>query len=270
MTTEAVVRPPRHAPPTARRQGLLRYRWRAVTILSLVVGAATWEIVGRFFLDPIFFAPFSETMVGLVRIVETGMLQGALLESLQLFAAGFLIATVLGLTVGIFVGRIELLRLGLEDYITILYITPNIVLIPFVLSIIGFGFWPKTLVVILFVFFPVCINTLEGVRAISKRLVEVARSFGANELGIWKDVVIPATVPYAMTGIRQGIARGLVGMIAAEFLLDASGLGQLLLTFSRRYQMENLLASVVVVVALGLLTMAFGRFLESRFSAWRQ
>ncbi|WP_166351368.1 ABC transporter permease [Phytoactinopolyspora limicola] len=246
-----------------------RHRSRVITLVSLAVGAILWEIIGRFFLDPIFFASFSETAGALIHIVQNGDLATGLLESLQLFAAGFALGTALGLIVGVAVGRIEILRLGLEDYITFLYIMPNIVLIPFILAVIGFGFWPKTLVVVLFVFFPVCFNVIEGVRAISRRLVEVARSFGANEWGVWKDVVIPATVPYAMTGIRQGIARGLVGMIGAEFLLDSSGLGQLLLIYARRYQMDNLLAAVVVVVTIGLVAMAGGRVLETRFSRWR-
>ncbi len=270
MATDSVAATPELRPPKATAgAGLRTSQLRVVTALSLVAGAVVWEILGRFVLDEIFFASFSRMLAGLVSIVRSGVLIDALVESLALFVTGFAIAVLLALTVGIVVGRIRMFA-GLEAYITILYIMPNIVLIPFILSIIGFGFWPKILVVVLFIFFPVCINTLEGVRATPKRLVEVAVSFGAKERGIWKDVVIPSTIPYAMTGIRQGIARGLVGMVAAEFLLDPSGLGELLLIFSRRYQMENLLASVVVVVVLGLLAMALGRALEGRFAAWRQ
>ncbi len=261
-TVEPTLGAPRRAKDNTDRN------MRLYTVLSLLLGGVIWEVLGRYFLDEIFFASFSRTVRGMVNIIQSGVLFAALLESLQLFVTGFVIAVMLALTIGVVVGRLRLFA-GLEAYITVLYIMPNIVLIPFILSIIGFGFWPKILVVVLFIFFPVCINTLEGVRATPKRLVEVGHSFGANEWGIWKDVVIPSTVPYAMTGIRQGIARGLVGMVAAEFLLDPSGLGALLLTFARRYQMENLLAAVVVVVVLGLLVMAFGRYLEGRFAAWR-
>ncbi len=243
-------------------------RRRLHLVAGLIVGATIWELLGRFVLDEIFFASFSRSAVALVEITRSGVLTAALLDSLRLFGAGFAIATVLGIVLGVLVGRVSWLK-GVEHYITVLYVTPNIVMVPFILAVIGFGFWPKTLVVVTFCFFPVVINMIEGVRAINVRLYEVAMSFGSSEFQIWKDVVIPATVPYAMTGIRQGIARGMVGMIAAEFLLDASGLGQLLLTYMRRYQMENLLASVMVVVALGLVTMAIGRVLENRFAAWR-
>lgn len=243
---------------------------RAVTIASLVTGAVVWELVGRFVLDDIFFASFTRTLAGLAEMVADGVLVSALGESGALFLAGFAIGTTLGLVVGLVIGRVEVLAIALEDYVTLLYITPPVALVPFVLAIIGYGFWPKALVVVIFVFFPVCITTIEGVRSVDHRLLEVARSFGSTELRTWRDVVVPSAVPYAMSGIRQGIALGLVGVVAAEFLLDASGIGELLNTFSRTYRMDKLLATVLVVVVLGLLAMALGRALEARFAPWRR
>lgn len=239
-------------------------------VLSLAVGATLWELVGRYVLDEIFFASFSRTVAGIVEMLASGTLQQALAESLSLFAAGFGIGATLGLLIGVIIGRFEVLATALEDYLTVLYITPPIVAVPFVLSIIGFGFWPKTLVVVIFVFFPVCITTIEGVRAVSKQLIEVARSFRSSELQLWRDVILPSTVPYSMSGIRQGIALGLVGVVAAEFLLDATGIGRLLNTYSRTYRMDLLFGTVMVVVMLGLLGMALGRMLERRFAPWRQ
>lgn len=263
--TAQTLSPPTTAAP--RRRALPRLK--PAMAVSLVIGALVWEALGRFVFSPIFFASFSRTVVGLQEILVSGVLFRALNESLRLFIAGFAIATVAGLAVGLLIGRSRRLGAALEDYVTVLYITPQIVLIPFILAIIGLGFWPKVLVVITFVFFPVCITTIEGARSTPTKLVEVAESFCSSRRRLWTDVVIPSTVPYFMSGIRQGIARGLVGMIAAEFLLDASGLGQLLNRFSRLYEMEKLLASVIVLLALGLASMRFGRFIEDRFAAWR-
>ena len=239
-------------------------------IIGLAIGATLWELAGQFWLDPIFFSPLSTTLTALVGLFGDPKFWSALGESLQLFVAGFTIGATVGLITGIVIGRIRLVGAALEGYVTILYVTPPIALIPFVLSILGFGYWPKVIIVSWFVFFPVCITTIEGVRAVSVRLIEVARSFGSGELRMWKDVVIPSTVPYAMSGIRQGIALGFVGVVAAEFLLDASGIGLLLRSYSRLYQTDNLLATVLIMTALGLSVMALGRVFERRFAAWRQ
>lgn len=242
---------------------------RSVLLVSLALFALIWELIGRFWLDPIFFASFSATVSGLVGLLQSGVLTRALRESLELFIAGQLIGVSAGLLAGILIGRVRVLAVAIEDYVTLMYVTPPIVLVPFILSIIGFGFWPKVLIVVWFTFFPVCITTIEGVRATNPRLLEVARSFGDSELGIWRNVVIPSAVPFAMSGIRQGIALGLVGVVAAEFLLDSSGVGELLKTSSRLYRMDHLFASVLVMVGIGLVTMALGRKVEKRFAVWR-
>lgn len=254
--------------PTAKRRKPFP-KWAGL-LIGLGIGAVIWELAGRFYFDPIFFAPLSEVVSSLIALFQTDTFWRALGESLQLFVAGFSIGAILGLVLGVAIGRVTLIAAALESYVTLLYVTPPIALVPFVLSILGFGYWPKTVIVAWFVFFPVCITTIEGVRAVNPRLIEVAQSFGSSEAKIWRDVLIPSTVPYAMSGIRQGIALGFVGVVAAEFLLDASGIGLLLRTYSRLYQTGNLFAAVLIMTALGLTVMALGRVLERRFAPWRQ
>ena len=246
------------------------FKIRIGLVLGLLIGAVIWELAGRFYFEPIFFKPFSEVLVALFNLASNPVFWKALGESLQLFVAGFLIGSLLGLVLGIVIGRIALIGGALESYVTILYVTPPIAMIPFVLSILGFGYWPKAIIVSWFVFFPVCITTIEGVRAVSPRLLEVARSFGSTEARTWRDVVIPSTLPFAMSGIRQGVALGFVGVVAAEFLLDASGIGLLLRTYSRLYQTDNLFAAVIVMTVLGLTVMTLGKWIERRFATWRQ
>ena len=95
-----------------------------------------------------------------------------------------------------------------------------VALIPFILSMMGFGFAPKVLVVFLFAVFPVLYNTVEGARSIKPEMIEVAQSFRSSEWALWREVMLPYTLPYTMTGVRQAIGRALVGMIAAEFFLS--------------------------------------------------
>ena len=127
-----------------------------------------------------------------------------------------------------------------------------VALIPFILSIMGFGFAPKVLVVFLFAVFPILYNTVEGARSIKPELIEVAQSFRSSEWELWRDVLVPYTLPFALTGIRQAVGRGLVGMVAAELFLSSSGMGQLIMRAARTSTFRRLYGSILVVTILGV------------------
>jgi NitT/TauT family transport system permease protein len=203
-------------------------------------------------------------------LLTGGALLRAGLDSFRLYIAGTLLAIALGAPLGILLARVTWLRIALEDYIMILYATPMVALIPFILSIMGFGFAPKVLVVFLFAVFPVLYNTVEGARNIRPEMVEVARAFRSGEWQLWREVMIPYTLPYIMTGVRQAIARGLVGMVAAEFFLSPSGLGELIVTGSQNFDTARMLAAILIIVLLGVLLMDLGRHLEKRLAAWKE
>ena len=195
--------------------------------LSLLGGLALWEIAGRNTSDA-FMAPLSETLVA-ARPADAAAASWMpqFVSSLSLFATGFAAwrsssAPGLGLLLARACGCCA--RRSIV-YIMMLYATPMVALIPFILSLMGFGFAPKVLVVFLFAVFPILYNTVEGARSIKPELIEVARSFRSGEWALWREVMVPYTLPFTMTGVRQAIGRGLVGMIAAEFFLSATGLG---------------------------------------------
>jgi NitT/TauT family transport system permease protein len=202
-------------------------------------------------------------------MVRTGELRAGLAGSLGLFAAGFGIALLTALPFGLLLSRVRVLRIAVSDYIMLVNAMPMVALIPFILSIFGVEFGAKVLVVFLFCFFPILYNTVEGAGSVRPELIEVARSYRSREWAIWRDVMLPGTFPYAMTGVRQAIGRGLVGMVAAEFFLSASGIGQLLMTSGRNFDTAGLFATVLVIALLGIVLMALGRMLEDRFTAWR-
>jgi NitT/TauT family transport system permease protein len=246
-------------------------RWlRYVTVTaSLLAGAVAWELAGRA-ISGAFWAPLSATLASLEGFTVGGTLLRAGLDSFRLYLTGTLLAIAFGAPVGVLLARITWLRVALEDYIMVLYATPMVALIPFILSIMGFGFAPKVLVVFLFAVFPVLYNTIEGARSIRPEFVEVAYSFRTNEWQLWRDVLIPYTLPYTMTGIRQAIARGLVGMVAAEFFLSPSGLGELIVTGSQNFDTASMLAAILTIVLVGVGLMDLGRYLEKRLAAWKE
>ena len=191
-------------------------------------------------------------------------------NSAKLFLAGFILALIVGMPLGMLLARIRTLRIGVEPYIMILYATPMVALIPFILSMMGFGFAPKLLVVFLFAVFPVLYNTVEGARSIKPELIEVAKSFRSSEWALWREVMLPYTLPYTMTGVRQAIGRALVGMIAAEFFLSATGLGQLIMSASQNFDTGGVFASILIIGLLGIGLTRLGLAIEQHFARWRQ
>ncbi len=272
--------------------------------LSLLIGLALWEVVGwqfnAAFLTPVLGSdvawvawlaeriarawyavvghfgvvrPESEPHPGalprLLYFLEEGDLLVSFTSSIQLFVTGFVIALVIGLPLGVLMARVRWLRIALETYILALYVTPMAAMIPIILAIFGFQFWPKVLVVTLFSIFPILYNTLEGARSLKPEIVEVARSFRSSELRLWVDALLPYTLPFALTGIRQSVGRALVGMVAAEIFFSNSGLGGWLVESSRSFDMAAVLGDIVILTLLGVALMALVRRLESRFAAWR-
>ncbi|MGA8033091.1 MAG: ABC transporter permease [Casimicrobiaceae bacterium] len=242
---------------------------RRLTIAaSLVLGAIVWQVAGRMSSNA-FWATLSSTLASLAGVVENGTLLRQAVSSFELYSVGLALAVAVGAPSGMLLARVAWLRVALEDYIAMLYATPMVALIPFILSIMGFGFAPKVLVVFLFAVFPVLYNTIEGARSVRPELVEVAHSFRSREWRLWCDVLIPYTLPFMMTGVRQAIARGLVGMVAAEFFLSPSGLGQMIMMGSQNFDTAGMLAAILIIVLLGVGLMDLGRYLERRFAPWR-
>ena len=237
--------------------------------LSLFAGIALWEIAGRS-TSRAFMVPFSETLVRLWQLITRGEFIAQFLDSAQLFLTGFVLALIVGAPLGLLFARVRILRIAIDPYIMILYATPMVALIPFILSMMGFGFAPKVLVVFLFSVFPVLYNTVEGARSIKPELIEVAKSYRSTEWSLWREVMLPYTLPYMMTGVRQAIGRALVGMIAAEFFLSSTGLGQLIMGASQDFDTAGVFASILVIGIIGVALTRLGLMIEQHFARWRQ
>lgn len=248
-----------------RETRLLRY---GTYVVALALGALLWQFVASR-TNPAFVASFTATIASLYEMVQSGLLTNALKSSMGVYLTGLSAAIVVGIGIGLLLARVRLLRVALESYIMLLYATPMVALIPFILSMMGFGFAPKALVVFLFAVFSVLYNTIEGARSVKPEMLEVAHSFRSGEWGVWRDVLIPYTLPYALTGVRQGIGRGLVGLVAGEFFLSGSGIGLLIMRSERDFDVPALYGSILVITILGVMLMGVGRALENHFAAWR-
>jgi ABC-type nitrate/sulfonate/bicarbonate transport system permease component len=235
---------------------------------GVLLGVVIWQVLGSR-TSPQVFVSLTATLKRLGQMISDGSLGSALATSFASYAVGMIFSLVLGGVGGLLLARRKLLRIAFEPYLVAIYATPMVGLIPFLLALVGFGFWSKVIVIFAFAFFPVLLNTQRGAQSIAPELLDVARVFRSSERSTWRHVVIPYTLPFLLTGVRQSLARGLVGMIAGDFFLSSDGLGSLLIVASERFDTAAMLAVTLVITVIGLVLMGIGRALENRFARWR-
>lgn len=240
----------------------------AISAAGLLVGLGLWQWAGQ--RDPVLFATPGRSLSALATLTEDGTLPSALLSSGRLLVVGLALAIVAGVGFGLLLSRARLLRSSTDWLLFALQSVPIVALAPLILSAFGFGLPAKMLVVFLTAVFPIAVNTAEGAHRVPTTLLEVARTFRSSEWRIWKDVLLPHTVPYAMTGVRQGIAMAFVGTLAAEFFLNASGVGGLLLAASTQFDSATVLGLTLLVSVLAVALMGCGRAVEGYFARWRE
>ena len=233
-----------------RRESLAR---SIVVAISAAIFLCLWEIAGRLS-NPMFFAPVSSVLPEIVDglLDPQQRLLNGLLETLAVLVPGFLLACILGVALGILMGRSNLAFQVLDPFVTIFYNTPRVALIPILMLWLGVGVVLKVVIVLLAAIFPVSVNTMTGVRDISGQMTEPARSMGASEWQLLWKVIIPATLPFITTGLKLGLGRALTTVIVAEFFVSLSGLGGILHATASSYQMAKMLVPALILALIGI------------------
>ncbi|HLI27446.1 MAG TPA: ABC transporter permease [Chloroflexota bacterium] len=247
-----------------RRQWLLTL---AIRVGSLAVVLAAWEVVGRQ-INPILFAPPSAVARAAVELIGSGELWRYLSQSLLVLAYGFALGAVLGVAAGLLMARFWVLDVALETYITALYSIPMVAVVPVLVLWLGFDVVAKTAVIFLFTFFPITINTYQGVKHVDPRLIEVGRAFRANETRLWQHIVLPAALPFIIAGLRLAIGRGLIAMVFADIYTAISGIGYLIVRYASIYQVDKMFVPVVTLGVLGVSLTGLLRLVERRLAPW--
>jgi ABC-type nitrate/sulfonate/bicarbonate transport system permease component len=249
-----------------RRQLAPTTKWvlRLVSVLSIAVA---WELYGNA-INPVLLSSPTAIIGATFEMIGDGTLTKAMSESFVVLGAGSLIGVTAGLVIGLAAGRSQVFGTLIELPLNALYATPSVALIPVIVVWFGFGPTAKTVVVILFVLFPVLINTMRGVQEVDRDLVEVARSFCSGERRMWFDLILPSALPYVVTGLRLAIGRALIGVIVAEFFTAFSGLGYLIVTNANSFQTDRTFVPILVIAALGVLLTALLEFVERRVVRW--
>jgi NitT/TauT family transport system permease protein len=256
--------------PPPRRTFYDRYERAIIGGIAVVIVVGLWEwawSAGK--ISPLFFTGPSQVVDRFVIEWNEGRLKQDMAYSGINFVIGVGGAITAGVVLGVIVGWYRRLAMVFEPFLTALYSTPRVALIPLVLIWFGIGMWSKVFIVFINAFFPVLINTIGGVRAIDRDLLRAARAFCASDWQIFTTVVIPGSVPFILTGIRQAVSLGLIGVVVGEMFGGSEGIGYMVNYGGQTFQTDTVFLGVVLIAMAGIILTWLAERLERHFSRWR-
>ncbi|MBD8065433.1 ABC transporter permease [Devosia sp. PTR5] len=210
------------------------------------------------------------TMVAGIDLLSRPDIYEAIGNSMSVYLGGMLIATAIGLPMGLLAGGIPLLGRTLDPFFNALMATPRVAFIPLIIVLLGLGFQAKIAIVTLGAVMPILINTYAGVRNGDAELVEMARSAGATRMQVFTRILLPGAAPFVMVGLRLGATIGLINTVVAELYTAVQGLGGLLATYGNTFRMAPYFVVVLVLSLLGVAITEVLRLFERRLDRWRQ
>ncbi len=239
----------------------------AIRVFSFVALIGLWQGLGSQ-VDPIIFTtPLAMTKAA-IEMIRSGELWTYLQPSLTVLLVGLVFAVALGIAIGLTLARFWVLDVGLDIYITFFYAIPAVALVPVIVLWAGYEVKGKIIILVLFAIFPVLINTYQGVKNVDPKLLEVGQAFRCSESQMWRHIVLPAIVPFIVTGLRLAIGRGLIGMVLADLYTAISGIGYLIVRSAGVYRIDKMFVPVVTLGLLGILLTSLVRLLEKRVAPW--
>jgi sulfonate transport system permease protein len=247
-----------------RRQLMLNI---AIRLVSLVAVLGLWQIFGAKVDAALFTTPLAIGKAAVV-MIGSGELWAYLAPSLVVLAIGLSLAAVVGVIIGLMLARFWVLDVAFGVYITFLYSIPSVALVPLIVLWAGFETSAKVVILFLFAFFPMVINTYQGVKNVDHKLIEVGRSFRCSEWQLWKNIVLPGALPFIVTGLRLALGRGLIGMVLADLYTAISGIGYLIVRTASTYQVDKMFVPIVTLGLLGVSLTACLRFVEIHVAPW--
>ena len=222
------------------------YGYRLPPWLALLIWAALWEIIGQ--LDVIMLIPpLSAVFAAMSNVLLTHSFLEAIGITLKAFGIGMALSLVVGITVGIAMGRIRAVDNVMGMWINIFESSPITAVVPLLLAVLGFGMQTMVVTVFLFSVWVIALDTQVGVKHASASLVEMARSFGASRRDLYAKVILWAALPEMLAGIRLGVIRGVRGVVIGQLLIAIVGVGFLFETYSRKFIMPEFWALVLIV-----------------------
>lgn len=234
----------------------------------LLGGAVAIEVVARAGLvDPLTLIPTTEMLQGFGRqLVNPMFLSRHLVPTVAAVAASFIVAAVVGVSLGILMWRSRFLEAVLDPYLTTYYAIPVFALYPLFLVLFGAGLAPIVVIGVLSSFVIIAVQTAAGLRNTPSIYFKVARSLRLPPRDVVRHVAIPAALPAVFAGLRLGLTYAIIMVVATQFILATAGLGWVIADAYERFDLPTMYGGVIMVATVSLGIISLLRWLERRIS----
>jgi len=237
----------------------------SVSTVAVLAFLAVWEIAPRAGLaDARYTSQPSRVIAAGLEIVRGERFLEDVSLSLYEFAIGLALAIAIGSSLGLLMGRSAVLRYLLDPPIMAIYATPHLALLPIVTVWLGIGVQSKIAIAFLSGVIPILVNSMAGVRTVERSWVTAARSFSAGEWDVFVKVILPASLPAVIMGIRLGLSRAVLGVVVAEMYQSRAGMGNEIMRYGGEFRTDYLLFDVLLVSLFGFTATWAVRALEER------
>lgn len=263
-TPGQVVGPKRSS--RSRRYNPVRLLVQLVSVVATLVG---WQLIAAAFFPSSELPTPLEILSSFSSYVNNGSAGTDLATSGRELLFGYLAGVIIGPLLGLAIGTLRWLDAALSAQLTFFYSMPIVALAPLMVVWLGIGLRSKEAVVFLLTFFPVVINTRAGVRSVDVELLRVARSFGAGPIKILRTIVLPATAPFILTGMRLGVAAGVVGVFVGELVAAQHGVGYMMQAASASLDTKRVFVGLLIFGCTGVILTSGLGLVERYFSRWR-
>ena len=238
--------------------------------IPLIFLIIIWEIVGRIgFISKGLLPPFSEVLTIAFSFIKNGILIENFLKSFIRVLIGFFLGSLLGIFTGIIMGWNKYIERSLSPIISILYPIPALGWLPILMLWIGINELLPITIIFICSFFPVCYNTICGIRSVDKNYIRVARTLGASKIRILKTIVFPLALPNIFTGLRLEAGMAWRVIIAAEMVAIPTGIGALMMKAESLIRMDIIILCLLILSIMTFLFEKFFVYLENKTTKWK-
>lgn len=237
-----------------------------LNLLSFAVGIGGWYLLtatGAVVLpDPV------DVLERAVTLLLNGQLVGDIFASLRRVLSGFVLGVALAIPVGFLMGWYRIARSLIEPWVQFFRMIPPLAVIPLAIVTLGIDESPKIFVIFLASFLSSVVATYQGVISVDRTLINAARVLGAKDATIFARVIVPASVPFILVGVRIGLGSAWATVVAAELIAAQSGLGYRMQQAQLYYDLPTIFVSLVTIGILGLFMDRLLQAADRRLTQW--
>lgn len=243
-------------------------RWPGFVLIAVLLAA--WEYASAMrLIDPVSMPRVSLIAAAWLKTIDGGLLLQAVLPTLGRIFAGFALAAVIAVPLGLLMGSIPMVYRLLEPATELIRPIPSSAYIPVAILFLGIDNEMKVFVIVVACLFPILLNTYGGVRGIDPVLIDTGRTFGLSRAKALWQIVLPAALPNILTGMRISLGIALIVAVVAEMIAGNSGIGYFILDMQRIFRVPEMFAGIFTLGVLGFAINFIFLKIEGRLLHWR-